>query len=222
MLFNISWHGSSAVDNPQRVLHTKAMMRDIVWFLGGYLVGGIPFGLILSRTIKGVDPRTVGSGNIGATNVIRAAGPVVGILTGILDIAKALVPVLLAKLYVGPELAIWMVLAAVLGHCFTPYLGFRGGKGVASAFGAFIAFDIRIAALAFAVWLVFLLVFRYVSLASLAAALTMFLSTLFLYPYDLRFPWVAFAVALVIWLRHHSNIRRLLQGVEPRVGQKKA
>ena len=199
-----------------------AMTEQVLWFLAGYLIGGIPFGLILSRALKGVDPRTVGSGNIGATNVIRAAGPTVGVLTGILDIAKALVPVLLAKIYVGPELAIWMVLAAVLGHCFTPYLKFRGGKGVASAFGAFIAFDIRIAALAFAVWLVFLFIFRYVSLASLAAALTMFLATLFLYPYDLRFPWAAFAVALVIWGRHHSNIRRLLQGVEPRVGQKKA
>ncbi len=196
-------------------------MEPVLWFLAGYLVGGIPFGLILSRTLKGVDPRTVGSGNIGATNVIRAAGPAVGILTGVLDIAKALVPVWLAQHYGGPHLAIWMVLAAVLGHCYTPYLGFRGGKGVASAFGAFIAFDIRIAAAAFGVWLVFLLVFRYVSLASLAAALTMFLATLFLYRYDLVFAWVALAVALVIWIRHRSNIVRLLRGEEPRVGGKK-
>jgi len=197
-----------------------ALMEQAIWFLAGYFVGGIPFGLILSRMLKGVDPRTVGSGNIGATNVLRAAGPAVGVLTGILDIAKALVPVLLAKVYRGPELAIGMVLATVLGHCFSPYLKFRGGKGVASAFGAYVAFDIRIAALAFAVWLVFLFAFRYVFLASLAAALTMFLATLFLYPYDLRFPWVAFAVALLIWGRHHSNIRRFLQGVEPRVGSK--
>lgn len=197
------------------------MIESILWFIGGYLVGGIPFGLILSRVIKGVDPRKVGSGNIGATNVIRAAGPAVGITTGILDIAKALVPVLIAKHYGGPNLAVWMVLAAVLGHCYTPYLKFRGGKGVASAFGAFIAFDIRVAAAAFGIWLVFLFAFRYVSLASLAAALTMFLTTLFLYGYNLTIAWVALGVAFVIWVRHYSNIKRLLRNEEPKIGQSK-
>jgi len=190
-----------------------------VWALAGYLIGGIPFGLILSKTFAGVDPRTVGSGNIGATNVIRAAGKKIGLLTGLLDILKSLVPVLVAQRMAGVDTALWVALAAVLGHCFTPYLKFRGGKGVATTFGSYIALNWLVALGGFLVWLATLFTFGYVSLASMVAGVALALLLIWQMPGHPLAAGISLTIALVIILRHHSNIRRLLQGKEPRISR---
>src|SRR6266404_5607529 len=168
--------------------------------VAAYLLGSIPFGLLLTGLFGGVDVRKSGSGNIGATNVARVAGPLAGILTLLFDAGKGAAAVWLAG-RVSNESATWMTiagLAALLGHCFPIWLKFRGGKGVATAAGAFF-------------W-------RYVSLASISAAAAMPLLIYFLWaPHHAPPPVVTFgalAAAAVIIYKHDGNIQRLVQGEE--------
>lgn len=190
--------------------------------LAGYLLGSIPFGLLLSKLFAGKDVREVGSGNIGATNVARAAGTFAGVLTLILDAAKGAAAVLLAARLTNDR-AVWMVvagLAALIGHCFPIWLRFRGGKGVATAAGFFLALC---APALLGALILFLLVAgfsRYVSLGSLAAAASI---PMFVYlfwaphhapPHIVTFG--AFAAAILVVYKHDANIQRLLQGTEPR------
>jgi glycerol-3-phosphate acyltransferase PlsY len=194
---------------------------DIVILALAYLFGSIPTGVLLSRT-AGVDPRRVGSGNIGATNVARAAGRRLGLLTLIGDVLKGALPVVLAAaVAVSSWLPAGVALVTVLGHLFPCFLRFHGGKGVATAFGAFLVAAPLAAALSLLTFLVVGRLFRYVSLASIAAALTLPLAAVATGS-DRWVDAAAAAVAVAIVARHHDNIQRLRKGTEPRFGDRSA
>jgi glycerol-3-phosphate acyltransferase PlsY len=187
----------------------------------GYLAGSIPFGYVLGRSILGVDVRTVGSGNIGATNVARAGGKALGVLVVVLDAAKAIVPILVARRLLGdaPGAQAWTVgvaIAAFVGHLFPVWLGFRGGKGVATAFGIFLVLAPWGALAGAAAWGIAYGATRISSVGSLAGtavcAATAFATNGPASPIS----WAAVVLALLIVLRHRDNIRRLLSGEEQR------
>jgi len=184
-----------------------------------YFVGSIPFAYIFVRYVTGRDVRREGSGNVGATNALRSAGWKVGVAVTVLDTAKGSFAVW-AMMVFNPESA-WLaasMLAVVAGHCFPPWLLFRGGKGVATGFGAFLVIAPLSAVAAFGVWIVMLAAFRWVSLASMTATAS--------FPVLLQIvdspDWITLisvaAAAILIILRHHSNIRNLVAGKEPRLG----
>ena len=190
--------------------------------LAAYILGSIPFGLILAKLFGGTDVRKGGSGNIGATNVARVVGPLAGILTLILDVAKGSVVVLLAA-RLSQDSATWMMiaaLAALAGHCFPIWLKFKGGKGVATAAGMFLVLC-PLAFLGSVILFVLVVTFwRYVSLASISAAAAMPLLMYFLWAPRHAPPLVitfgSLAAAVLIVCKHAGNIRRLVQGVEPK------
>ncbi len=190
--------------------------------LPAYILGSIPFGLILAKLFGGTDVRKGGSGNIGATNVARVVGPLAGILTLILDVAKGSVVVLLAA-RLSQDSATWMMiaaLAALAGHCFPIWLKFKGGKGVATAAGMFLVLC-PLAFLGSVILFVLVVTFwRYVSLASISAAAAMPLLMYFLWAPRHAPPLVitfgSLAAAVLIVCKHAGNIRRLVQGVEPK------
>lgn len=183
---------------------------------GSYLLGAIPFGLLIGL-LAGVDARRTGSGNTGATNILRSAGKGPALATLLLDAGKGAVPVLLAGRFAPGEA--WAVAAggaAILGHNYSPFLGFRGGKGVATSAGALFALSPAAAALALAAWIVVYLARRTVSLASICAAASLpFLLALF-HGMDSLLPYFGILVALVVIVAHRDNIRRILAGREPR------
>jgi len=190
--------------------------------VAAYLLGSIPFGLLFTRLFGGGDVRKSGSGNIGATNVARVAGPLPGILTLVFDAAKGAAAVWLAGRF-SSDSAIWMAiaaLAALAGHCFPAWLNFHGGKGVATAAGVFLV----LCPLAFlGSLLVFILVvafWRYVSLGSMSAAASMPLLIYFLWaPHHappLAVTFSALAAAILIIYKHDANIQRLVEGQEPK------
>lgn len=185
------------------------------------LVGGIPFGYLAGRLVKGVDLRRVGSGNLGATNAIRQLGWGWGIAVFGLDLFKGWLAVGLAQ-RLGGEVPSWLPLAAglaaILGHSFTPYLGFRGGKGVATSAGVFLRLAPVATGLTLLVFAVVVLASRIVSLSSLTAATAMPLFLLWRQPGDRPLFGFALLIALLIWIRHRANLRRLLRGEEPRFG----
>ncbi|VAV84176.1 Acyl-phosphate:glycerol-3-phosphate O-acyltransferase PlsY (EC 2.3.1.n3) [hydrothermal vent metagenome] len=191
-----------------------SFLLKVVLFIFAYLLGSIPMGLIVVRLCGGVDPRGVGSGNIGATNVGRTSGKKAGIITLIADALKGVIPVGVA-IYLGAgEFVIAEVgLLAILGHMFSVYLGFRGGKGVATACGIFIVISPASLGLSLLVFIVVLLLLNFVSAASMAAALSM---PVFLYLTSEPVTFVALGViaAILIVYKHSSNIGKLLAGTE--------
>jgi glycerol-3-phosphate acyltransferase PlsY len=197
-------------------------MTAFVCALGGYLAGSIPFALLVSRAMGLADPRTYGSGNIGATNVLRSGSRVAAAATLVGDVAKGGVAVLVARLLDLPvEMTAIVGFAAFLGHLFPVWLGFKGGKGVATAAGVLIAFDWRLGVAVLMVWLTMAVVSRYSSLASLTAALfAPFAAWYLLGMGPLTIAVIAMSVLLAV--RHHENIRKLMRGEESRIGAKKA
>lgn len=190
-----------------------------------YLLGSIPFGYLLVRFVQHKDIRAFGSGNIGATNVLRGGNKALGIATLVLDLAKASAAVLLAE-RLGPDnydLAVAAGTVAVLGHCFPVWLGFRGGKGVASALGAFLALCWPAALCLLAVFALVVAFTRFVSLASVVAAASLPFFALYFVPQRSPIVIAGFLmVPLVVIVKHHGNIRRLLAGTESRFGSHKA
>jgi glycerol-3-phosphate acyltransferase PlsY len=187
-----------------------------------YLLGSIPFGLLLSRLFGGGDVRTSGSGNIGATNVARVAGPLPGILTLLLDTGKGAAAVWLAARF-SNESATWMiiaVLAVLLGHCFPIWLKFRGGKGVATAAGAFLVLCPPALLGSLILFLLVAFFWRYISLASISAAASMPLMIYLLWAPHHAPPLIvtfgALAATGIVVYKHDANIQRLVQGEEPR------
>jgi glycerol-3-phosphate acyltransferase PlsY len=187
-----------------------------------YLLGSIPFGLILGKLFGGKDVRKTGSGNIGATNVVRAAGMTAGVLTLILDVAKGAAAVLLAA-RLSNDSATWMMiaaLAALVGHCFPVWLKFKGGKGVATAAGVFLVLCPEAFLGAVVLFIIVMLFWHFVSLGSVAAAAAMpLLIYLFWAPHHappLVITFGALAAALLIIYKHKGNLQRLVEGVEPR------
>jgi glycerol-3-phosphate acyltransferase PlsY len=180
----------------------------------GYLLGSIPFGLVLTRVAGLGDIRRIGSGNIGATNVLRTGSKALAALTLAFDVAKGAAAVLVSAQWSrGPMLA--AAGAVVLGHMFPVWLGFRGGKGVATAFGVLLALNWLLAGIAALCWLATAVLLRYSSLAALvAAAACIPLAVLLLEPAGAG---LVAGIALLVILRHHDNIRRLLAGTESRI-----
>ena len=188
--------------------------------VGVYLIGSIPVGFLVARAAGGFDIRGKGSGNIGATNVLRTLGPVPAVLTLLGDVAKGYVAVRAAEV-IGPE-PVWGAAGAVLaivGNCWPVFLRFKGGKGVATALGAFLALTPRAILLAMAVWIVLVAAFRYVSLASILGCVGLAIGT-WLFGYTPMYAVAAAcAAALIVW-RHHENVKRLLSGTERRLGER--
>lgn len=189
----------------------------LVWLCAGYLIGAIPTGVILTRLTGREDIRQAGSGNIGATNVYRVAGRTLGIVTLLGDCLKGLLPVLAAQQFfqLDTRSVALIALATFLGHCFPVYLGFKGGKGVATALGIFLVLSPLAVLVALTVFLMVLWRWRYISLASISAAAAIpFLVLLFSASLPLFMGTLAMA-ALVIW-KHKTNIERLRNGSESR------
>jgi glycerol-3-phosphate acyltransferase PlsY len=193
--------------------------------LGGYLIGSISFGLLAGR-MAGIDIRSIGSGNIGATNVLRTGRKDLALLTLVGDAGKGAVCVLLAWLAFRdrPDTAALMAIAggaAFIGHCFSVWLKFKGGKGMATFLGVILATAFFAGLLACLTWLVVAFLFRYSSLAALMAAA---LTPLFVFLTNQPYPMLVLSIVLVplVFLRHRENIRRLIMGEEPRIGAKKA
>jgi glycerol-3-phosphate acyltransferase PlsY len=184
----------------------------------GYLLGSIPFGLLLTRAAGLGDIRAIGSGNIGATNVLRTGNKPLAAATLLLDAAKGAVAVLLAGWFGGRDGVMWAGIGAVLGHAFPVWLGFRGGKTVATSYGVLIAAAWPVGIAAGAIWLAMAAVFRISSLAALVSfAIAPIIAFLVA---DAAAVKIAFAVAVLVFARHHTNIRRLLAGSEPRIGHR--
>jgi acyl phosphate:glycerol-3-phosphate acyltransferase len=204
------------------------VLQHILLLLAAYLLGTIPFGIIFARIFGARDVRKTGSGNIGATNVARVAGPIPGMLTLLADAAKGAFAVWLAAFYTQSA-SEWMMLAglsALLGHCFPVWLGFKGGKGVATALGVFAMLSPVAALSALIFFAVIVAVWRFVSLGSIAAAAAMPLLIYFLWapghapPLPVIFGTL-FASALVIY-KHDANLQRLVEGTEPRIFSEKS
>ena len=184
-----------------------------------YLVGSIPFGLILTKATGHGDIRNIGSGNIGATNVLRTGDKKLALATLVCDVLKGCVPVLIAQRF-GPETAAAAAIFAPLGHIFPLWLSFKGGKGVATAGGVLAAYAWPVAAAALATWLLVAMAFRYSSLAALAAAAAA-PAYAWLFSTTRLPPLVVLLLALVVIWRHAANIRRLVLGEESRIEFKK-
>jgi acyl phosphate:glycerol-3-phosphate acyltransferase len=180
-----------------------------------YLLGSIPFGLVLTRLAGYGDIRRIGSGNIGATNVLRTGSKGLAALTMLLDLAKGAVAVLIARRF-GPDMAAVAAVFVFLGHLYPVWLGFKGGKGVATAGGVVLAYAWPVGLAALATWLAVAVATRYSSLAALTACALAPLYT-WLITRDMRTTEVILALAVIVILRHHANIRRLLRGEESRI-----
>jgi glycerol-3-phosphate acyltransferase PlsY len=181
------------------------------------LLGSIPFGLLLTRAAGLGDIRRIGSGNIGATNVLRTGNKALAGATLLLDLLKGAVPVLIAVHLAGENAGLWAGVGAVLGHLFPVWLGFKGGKGVATSYGVLIAAAWPVGIAAGAVWLVAAKLLR---ISSLAGLISFALAPLLAWALaDTGVIVLSAAIAVLVYARHHANIRRLLAGTEPRIGQ---
>ena len=194
----------------------------------GYLLGSIPFGLLLGKVFGAKDVRQHGSGNIGATNVSRVAGPWAGILTLVLDTGKGAAAVWLAARFCGQNATVLMLagLAALFGHCFSIWLGLKGGKGVATGLGIFCVLSPLAAAGGLVVFVLAFVFWRYVSLASLAGTASMPLLIYFLWAPGhappLAITFGTLAAAALIFYKHRTNLQRLLEGSEPKFPLRKS
>ena len=197
-------------------------MTAFLYALGGYLAGSIPFAVLVSRVMGLADPRTYGSGNIGATNVLRSGHRIAALLTLVGDSGKGWAAVLVARMLgATDELLAVVALAAFLGHVFPVWLRFRGGKGVATAAGVLIALDWRLGLAVIVAWLTIAVVSRYSSLAAIVAALFAPVAAWYFTGSGPLLAAVA-AMGVVLVARHRANIAKLLRGEESRIGDKKA
>lgn len=193
-------------------------LPHLVAALLGYLLGSIPFGLLLTKLSGLGDIRAIGSGNIGATNVLRTGRKDLALATLLLDGGKGAVAVLIARLF-SEDLTVIAGGAAILGHLFPVWLKFKGGKGVATTLGTLIAANWIVGIGACLVWLIVALVFRYSSLSALIAVAAA--PAIALWLGNIPLAWLAAFAAMLVWIRHHENIKRLLSGAEPKIGKKK-
>ena len=196
------------------------MSREMLFALVfGYLLGSIPFGLVLTRLAGKGDIRNIGSGNIGATNVLRTGSKMLAVLTLVLDCLKATAAILIAKRLFGEESAILAAAGALFGHLYPIWLKFRGGKGAATFLGILIPLLPIAAAVYAAVWILQLLTFRISSVAGMTAAISAPITATILR--SSLFPMLLGFAVLVLW-KHRENIARLTRGTEPRIGRAKA
>ena len=193
-----------------------------------FFLGSIPFGMLLARA-KGVDIRAVGSGNIGATNVVRALGPKVGLAVFVLDVLKGVIPAVVTKQLIQAPigevqiqtLSMIMGVIAILGHMFSPFIGFKGGKGVATGFGAALGAITGAALVAFAVIVLTVAITRYVSLGSILSAISVPVASMLVFHDSPQLlPILVVMVVFIVW-KHRSNIERLKNGTESKFSFKK-
>jgi len=183
-----------------------------------YLLGSVPVGLLLSK-IKGADPRAVGSGNIGATNVMRAAGKITGALTLIGDVLKGLIPVMIAFMLGETKIIVTAAgLAAFLGHLFPVFLRFKGGKGVATALGVYLGLDPFAVLIAIIIFVLTISKWGFVSLGSLVGVAAMPLLLYFLSA-PVQYIYLVLIIGALIFIKHKDNIRRLVAGTENKIGK---
>ena len=192
-------------------------MQDVIPIIAAYLIGSIPVGVLLSK-LKGKDPRSVGSGNIGATNVMRTAGKAFGIITLLGDICKGFIPTVLAvRADISEPLVAAIGFAAFLGHLFPVFLKFRGGKGVATALGVYLAVSPVTILISAILFVLILLKWRYVSAGSLVGALSVPL-LLYLLEAPGIYVVLSLVIAVLVIIKHLDNIKRLMAGTEHRLG----
>ena len=186
--------------------------------LGGYLLGSIPFGLLIAKASGQGDIRDIGSGNIGATNVLRTGRKDIAFLTLLLDAAKAGVAALIFNHIFGASIGLYAGAAALIGHCFPVWLGFKGGKGVATFYGCLFATSWQLGLIAGAIWLACAFLTRISSLAGLAAAglapIIAFMMG------NIPIAVMAAVMAIIIYIRHAENIGRIVKGTESKIGKK--
>ncbi|MFC3527993.1 glycerol-3-phosphate 1-O-acyltransferase PlsY [Paracoccus mangrovi] len=194
------------------------MTSLILWAVIGYLLGSVPFGIVITRMLGLGDLRQIGSGNIGATNVLRTGNKPAALATLLLDSGKGAIAVLLARALAGDGAALIAGAAAFLGHLYPVWLNFKGGKGVATFLGTLLALDWRLGLGACAIWLVTALLTRISSLSALVAAALSPLVALWLD--GPRLALVVAFMAVLIFIRHRANIARIRTGTEPRIGKK--
>mgnify|MGYP000427495758 CR=1 FL=1 len=189
----------------------------LIWAIFGYLLGSIPFGVLISRLMGLGNLREIGSGNIGATNVLRTGSKPAALATLVLDGAKGAVAALIARAMAGEDAAQLAGLMALIGHCLPIWLGFKGGKGVATFLGLLLALSFPVGAACCATWLVVAALKRISSLAALAAAGTSsFWMSILGYPEGFL---MGVALTLLVFWRHRDNIKRLRAGTEPKIGK---
>ncbi len=198
------------------------LLHSLIFLLVSYLFGALPIGLMVGRMVKGIDVRDYGSGNIGASNVWRTMGPLWGIAVFLFDFCKGYFPTLLAgRIHdIGPWLPVAAGLAAIMGHNFSPFLKFKGGKGVATSLGVVYGLSPIAAAIGFAVWGLCLLVTRYISVSSMISAVVTSV-VLIVLNHDLPHVLFALLVSFFVIIKHRPNMARLKAGTEPKVGRPK-
>lgn len=198
-------------------------MNVLLAAVASFLLGSVPFGVIVGKLAKGIDIRDFGSGNIGASNVLRTLGPVLGGLVLVMDVGKGFGGVEICRL-MGVEPGWWTVLGAIMavfGHTFSVFLKFKGGKGVATSLGVIIGLDPVIGAVAFGAWAVVVAATRYISVASILATISVPLMMIFWHSQTpLPYQILACVAASVIVIKHRSNMARLIKGCETRIGEK--
>lgn len=190
----------------------------ILWAIVGYTMGSVPFGIVLSRLMGLGDLRKLGSGNIGATNVLRTGNKTAAALTVVLDAGKGTVAVLLARAISGEDAAQLAGLAALIGHCFTIFLKFKGGKGTATFLGVMLGLSFPLGLACCASWLATAYFLRISSLSALVAAASSLLWALIFG--QAQMVGLCAVLALLVFERHRANIFRLKAGIEPKIGQK--
>ena len=192
---------------------------NIILIVAAYGIGSIPFGLIFTKLAGRGDIRTIGSGNIGATNVLRTGSRKLAVLTLIFDAGKGAVAVVAATYFADAHSAAFVGLVVVIGHCFPVWLKFQGGKGVATSLAVFTALDIRLGGVFAIIWLATAFLSRYSSLAALSAVLAVTVAGFVLLD-DMISQICILLLSGLVWTRHHSNIGRLLAGSETKIGAK--
>lgn len=193
-------------------------MSILYALIGGYLLGSIPFGLLISRAMGQGDIRDIGSGSIGATNVLRTGRKDIAFITLLLDAGKAGIAALIFNHFFGSPIGLFAGAAALIGHCFPIWLKFKGGKGVATFFGALLATAWPICLIAGAIWLACAFLTRISSLSGLAAAGSAPLIAFMLG--HTHVAMMAAVMAVIIYIRHAENIGRIIKGTESRIGKK--
>lgn len=195
-------------------------MAAVLALLGGYLLGSIPFGLVLTRLAGLGDIRKIGSGNIGATNVLRTGNRPMALAVLLLDSGKGAIAVLIANALIGSTAGALAAVGAVLGHLFPIWLKFKGGKGVATTLGTLLALAWPVGLIACGTWLAMAIIFRISSLAALSAMVVAPVAAFILSGPHIALP--VLLIAILVWWKHAANITRLAKGSEPRISFKKA
>ena len=194
-------------------------MTYVIVAIGAYLLGSIPFGIVMAKLFNLGDLRQIGSGNIGATNVLRSGNKLAAFLTLVFDSGKGAIAVILARIFAGEDLVGLAGLYALIGHLYPVFLGFKGGKGMATFLGTLLAISFPVGLAACATWSVTALISRISSLSALVAAALAPVFTFFFY--DQISAVMVLLMALLVFYRHGDNIRRLRTGREPKIGQGK-